>query len=264
MPIEMILYLLKRKRFLIGCLFLSVMLTLSFLQHGPIQQIMFHSDAKGNIIDVPPYPPFSFFVLGTERFGYSLGQMIVQGAKYTIGSILVVTFLRILISLIISAFIYTLKPRYYNWLKTIFEPFSIVPQTIIAYFILANILLAPNTGFHTTLWQRVSFEIFILILIAIPNLTIHLSNELKIVRKESFIEASQTLGAGNVYIFFKHMIPHLYEKWILLFGQQFLQVLQLLTHLGYLGLFFGGSLVQYGTDDPPKSVSNEWSGADRR
>jgi peptide/nickel transport system permease protein len=36
--------------------------------------------------------------------------------------------------------------------------------------------------------------------------------------------------------------------------------LQLLTHLGYLGLFFGGTIVQYNSDDPPKSVSNEWSG----
>jgi peptide/nickel transport system permease protein len=118
----------------------------------------------------------------------------------------------------------------------------------------------PMTGFHTSLRQRVLFELFILVLIAIPNLTMQLSNELRIVRKESFIEASQTLGAGKTYIFYKHMIPHLYEKWILLFGQQFLQVLQLLTHLGYLGLFFGGTIVQYGSDDPPKSVSNEWSG----
>lgn len=156
--------------------------------------------------------------------------------------------------------IYTLKPGFYKIFKIVFEPFSVVPQTVITFFILVSVLWMPETGFHISLWKRVLFELLILVLVAIPNLTLQISNELTIVRKESFIEASQTLGAGNMYIFFKHMIPHLYEKWILLFGQQFLQVLQLLTHLGYLGLFFGGTIVQYNSDDPPKSVSNEWSG----
>jgi peptide/nickel transport system permease protein len=260
MPDKMILYLLKSIRFLIGFLFLALMMVFSFLQHGPIHQIVFRSDAKGNFIDSSPYPPFSVFLLGSDRFGYNLGQMMIQGAKYTIGSIIVVTFMRMLFSLLISTMIYTLKPKYYKVLKTLFEPFSVVPQTIIAFFILASVLWMPMTGFQTSLWQRVLFEFFILVLIAIPNLTMQLFNELRVVRKESFIEASQTLGAGQMYIFFKHMIPHLYEKWILLFGQQFLQVLQLLTHLGYLGLFFGGTIVQYNSDDPSKSVSNEWSG----
>jgi len=259
----MIIYLLKRKRFLISFLFLTILLVWSFLQHGPLEPMKFRTDAKGYVIDAAPYPPFSLFLLGSDKDGYSMGQMVIQGAKYTIGTIIVVTLFRMLISLILSAFIYSLKPKYYHGLRAIFEPFSIVPQTIIAFFILASILLMPMEGFQNPLWQRIVFELFILVVLAIPNLTIQLANEMRIVRKEPFIEASQTLGAGNCFIFIKHMIPQLYEKWILLFGQQFLQVLQLLVHLGYLKLLFGGSIVQYGfggSNDPPKSVSNEWSG----
>lgn len=117
------------------------------------------------------------------------------------------------------------------------------------------------SGFQHPFWQRALFETVILVIIAIPNLTIHLSNEMRMVKQEPFIESSRILGAGNVYIFFKHIVPHLYEKWILLFGQQFLQVLQLLAHLGFLKLFFGGSIVEYGIGSgPPTSASYEWSG----
>ncbi|MDQ0198709.1 peptide ABC transporter permease [Neobacillus ginsengisoli] len=261
----MVLFLLKKKRFLFGFLFLATLLTLSIFNtvnnHGKIEQIRFHTDKKGNLLDAPPYPPFTLFVFGSDKEGFNLGQLIVEGAKYTIGITIVVSILRMLFSLIISGFIYTLRPAFYKLLKTIFEPFSIVPQTIIAYFILYSVLWLPMAGFQHPFWQRALFETTILVIIAIPNLTIHLSNEMRIVKKEPFIEASKTLGAGNGYIFFKHIVVHLHEKWILLFGQQFLQVLQLLAHLGFLKLFFGGSIVEYGLGSgPPTSASHEWAG----
>ncbi|MEH7303398.1 hypothetical protein [Neobacillus drentensis] len=79
------------------------------------------------------------------------------------------------------------------------------------------------------------------------------------VEKEDFIEVSRTLGSSKRYIFFKHIIPHVYEKWIISFGQQFIQTLQLLAHLGFMKLFFGGT--HYPDDDtPPRTISYEWSG----
>jgi peptide/nickel transport system permease protein len=261
----MVVFLLKRKRFIFSVLFLLTLLTASVIHnvvyHGKINQVMFQTDTKGNMLSAPPYPPFKVFLLGSDRNGYSLLDMMIEGAKYTIGITIVVTLCRMLLSLILSAFIYSLKPRIYNGLKVVFEPFSIVPQTIIAFFILKSVLWMSVDGFQHPFWQRALFETFILVIIAIPNLTIHLSNEMRIVEKEPFIEVSKTLGASKPYIFFKHIVPHLYEKWILLFGQQFIQSLQLLAHLGFMKLFFGGTFVSYGIyGDPPKSISYEWSG----
>lgn len=147
----------------------------------------------------------------------------------------------------------------YNGIKTVFEPFSVVPQTIITYFILVSVLYMPLDGFHTPFWKRALFETFILVILAIPNLSLQVANEMRMIEKELFIEASRTLGAGKTRMFFIHIVPHVYEKWILLFGQQFIQSLQLLAHLGFMKLFFGGT--HYGDEDtPPRTISYEWSG----
>ncbi|MBU8918625.1 ABC transporter permease subunit [Bacillus sp. FJAT-29953] len=261
----MVLFLLKKKRFVISVLFLTTLLTLSFLNtivnNGEIELFRFIYDDNGNLKAAPPHPPFTVFITGTDIFGYNLGQMMIEGAKWTIGITFIVTSLRLLFSLVLSAFIYPLKPRIYDTIKVIFEPFSVVPQTIIAYFILHSVLWEPVDGFSTLFWQRALFETFILVIIAIPNLTVHLSSEMRLVEKEEFIEAAKTMGGSKVYLFFKHIVPHVYEKWILLFGQQFIQVLQLLAHLGFMSLFFGGTDVPYGDlDTPPLSLSYEWSG----
>ncbi|WP_195891938.1 ABC transporter permease subunit [Neobacillus dielmonensis] len=223
---------------------------------------MIQTDEQGKILDKPPYPPFSVYLLGSDIYGYDLGHKMVEGAKWTIGVVLVVTFFRMLLSLIFSFCVYSLPSPIYKSMKMIFEPFSVVPQTIIAYFILYSVLWMPIDGFANPFWQRALFETLILVMIAIPNLTIHISEEIRMVVKEEFIEASKVLGSGKTHIFFKHIVPHVYEKWILLFGQQFIQALQLLAHLGFMLLFFGGTYVPYGApkEEAPHSVSYEWSG----
>lgn len=262
----MLLYLVKKKRFLFGALFILTLFTWSILHtavfHDELRQVRFRLDDSANVLNRAPYPPFTEFLLGTDINGYDLLMKMVIGAKWTIGITLAVVIFRMVISIIFSSFVYSLPNRLYNGLKTVFEPFTVVPQTIIAYFILHSVLWMPIAGFTSPFWQRALFETCILAVIAIPNVTIHLSAEMRLVQKESFIEASRILGAGKVHLFFKHIVPHVYDKWILLFGQQFIQTLQLLAHLGFMKLFFGGTFVPYGAPGPedPSSVSYEWSG----
>lgn len=256
----MLLFLVKRKKFWFGFLFLVTLLILSLFHTGGIKQIPFHTDAKGTLLDAPPYPPFKVFWLGSAKFGYSLGDMIVVGAKFTIGISILITLFRMLLALILSYFVYSLPSFLYKGIKMIFEPFSLVPQTIIAFFILYSVLWMPSIGFQHPFWQRALFETVILTFLALPNLTIHLSDEMRLVEHEDFIMVSKTLGGQKRHVFFTHLVPHLYENWILLLGQQFIQVLQLLAHLGFMKLFFGGSLVDYSGGDAPRTVSYEWSG----
>jgi peptide/nickel transport system permease protein len=259
----MLIFLLKRKRFVISSIFLLTLFTWSilnsFIDGGEIKQVKFHTDAKGEILDAPPYPPLTEFFLGSDRYGYDLGHIMIIGAKWTIGITIIIVIFRMLFSIILGSFIYAFNHRIFNGIKTVFEPFSVVPQTIIAFFILVSVLYMPLDGFHTPFWKRALFEIFILVILAIPNLSLQVANEMRMVQKELFIEAAETLGAGKISIFVKHIVPHVYEKWILLFGQQFIQVLQLLAHLGFMKLFFGGT--HYGDDEtPPRTISYEWSG----
>ncbi|USK35842.1 ABC transporter permease subunit [Bacillus sp. F19] len=261
----MFLFLIKKKRFLFSFLFLFTLLTFSagnsIFNEGNIQQIRYIKDADGGIILAPPYPPFTVFLLGSDRFGFDLLHMMVEGAKYTIGLTLLITLLRMLLSLVVSYFAYSLKPFLYKTFQSLVEPFSIVPQTLLAFFILFSVLWMQVNGFAHSFFERAAFEVIILSVLAIPTLSMQLSNEIRAVHSEPFVEASKVLGGRKMHVFVKHIVPQLYERWILLFGQQFLQVLMLLAHLGVFKLFFGGTSVSFGLmSDPPRTLSYEWSG----
>ncbi|WP_051865601.1 hypothetical protein [Metabacillus indicus] len=261
----MIVQLLKKKRFLISFLFLSALLLLSIgntlINDGEIQQIRYVKDSDGGVKHAPPYAPLEVFLLGSDRFGFDLLHMIVEGAKYTIGMTILIALLRMICSLIFSYFICSMKPFFFKLIKTLSEPFSVVPQTIFAFFLLHSVLWMPPEGFQSTMFERVAFHTAVLVLIAVPSLSMQLSGEIRMTLDESFIEASKTLGGRKSHLFMKHIIPVLYERWMLLFGQQLIQVLLLLAHLGVFKLFFGGTVVSYGMGgDPPRTFSYEWSG----
>ncbi|CAM3672326.1 ABC transporter permease subunit [Mesobacillus zeae] len=102
----------------------------------------------------------------------------------------------------------------------------------------------------------------LLVLIAVPPLSIQLREQKRRIWDKGFVEAALILGGGKNHIYVKHILPQLYEEWVLIFGQQLLQVLTLLVHLGVLEILFGGTVIGFGLDsgNEPTSVSHEWSG----
>lgn len=254
--------LLKTKKFIFGAGFLIILLSLSVLNtvvnDGKIRQIPYVYNEDGSLEKAPPYPPFDVFLFGSDMYGYDMLHTVIEGAKYSIGIVLVVALLRMILSIVLSYFLFRVPDRIFNWIKAVSEPLSFFPQTLITYFLLATVVMYTIHGFHHPLWVRVVYEFIILILIALPALTVQLIQQKRRVWKEEFIESAITLGGSKRHIYFKHVLPQLYEEWILMFGQQFLQVLALLVHLGVMIILFGGTII--GDDGPPSSVTHEWSG----
>ncbi|MBT2678900.1 peptide ABC transporter permease [Bacillus sp. ISL-35] len=253
--------LLKTKKFIFGVSFLSIILVLSILNtvlnDGKIRQVQFVYNEDGTLEKAPPYPPLDVFLLGSDMYGYDMLHTVIEGAKYSIGIVLIVAFLRMLLSIVLSYFLFRVPERIFNLLKAIAEPLSFFPQTLIAYFLLATVVMYTINGFHHPLWVRVVYEFIILVVIALPSLTVQLIEQKRSVWREEFIESAITLGGSKRHIYFKHILPQLYEEWILMFSQQFLQVLTLLVHLGVMLVLFGGTIMGEG---PPSSVTHEWSG----
>ncbi|WP_144477968.1 peptide ABC transporter permease [Cytobacillus oceanisediminis] len=253
--------LLKTKKFIFGVSFLTILLVLSILNtvvnDGKIRQVPFVYNEDGSLDEAPPYPPFDVFVLGSDMYGYDMLHTVIEGAKYSIGIVLIVAFLRMVLSVVLSYFLFRVPERIFKLLKAIAEPLSFFPQTLIAYFLLATVVMYTINGFNHPLWVRVVYEFIILVLIALPALTVQLIEQKRRIWKEEFIESAITLGGSKRHIYFKHILPQLYEEWILMFGQQFLQVLTLLVHLGVMLVLFGGTILGEG---PPSSVTHEWSG----
>lgn len=256
----------KMKKFLIGTSFLLILMALSLantiFNESKIRQIPFIYGKNGELEKVPPYPLFDVFPLGSDMYGYDLLHTVIEGAKFTIGITLIVTVFRLLLPILVSYFLFRLPEGIFKWVKRLGEPLSFFPQTLIAYFMLRSVIMYTFEGFHHPFWIRALYEMVILVVVAVPALTIQLADQKRMVWNEEFVQAALTLGGSKRHVYFKHILPQLYEEWILIFGQQFLQVLTLLVHLGVLKVLFGGTILGFGFGggDPPSSVTHEWSG----
>ncbi|WP_369902007.1 ABC transporter permease subunit [Bacillus manliponensis] len=131
-------------------------------------------------------------------------------------------------------------------------------MTLIAFFMLETVLMFGNGEIPPPFYQRVSFQMMILIVLALPTLSFYLSNETKKLLSEEFMHAARTLGGSKWHLIKRHLFPNLRPLFLIVFMQQFVQALILFLHLGILELFFGGTIVFSGGE--VESVSSEWSG----
>jgi peptide/nickel transport system permease protein len=201
--------------------------------------------------------------------GYDISLKVLQGAKYTLLSVIVIGFLRVIAGLIVAIpFAFYLPERVRNGLEQLLNSFYFIPLTIISVFILSPVLIEQlklpekKEYFLYSFTERVGIEIFILTILVVPLLSSLIGNLLISTLKEDFIEGAKVLGASRWRVFRKHVMPHLLPKLVIVWCQQCVQVLIIFAHLGYFKLFFGGTDIDYNPmmADPPTSISNEWSG----
>jgi peptide/nickel transport system permease protein len=135
----------KYRKTIFGCSFLLGILLISLLYplYGPadFDKVYFLYDEKGDLVGVPPIPPSSFYLLGTDRNGSSMLLMILYGAKFTILIALCVTLFRILIGGILGI-IFSL------WLKPLL---LVVKDYLMVYKLIPPIIIT------IVLMNRVSF-----------------------------------------------------------------------------------------------------------
>ncbi|CAM4193439.1 peptide ABC transporter permease [Bacillus manliponensis] len=260
----MIKYVIKEKTFLIGFSFIFVLLAASIgntlFNDGKIRQVpIMYQD--GEVVGAPPFPPSFQFLLGTDEAGYDLLHVIVQGAKFTIGLSACIAIKQVVCAVVVGVGIGTFLKRWSSKLESFFDSFTIVPLTIIAYFLLINVLTMPMKGFQQPFYQRALFEMFILTILAVPTTAFYVVNEVKKLFTKEFVEAASVLGGSKLHLVRKHIFPYLLPSLLILLVQQFNKVLLVLAHLGVLKMFFGGTVIDYSPQqEPPKTLSFEWSG----
>ena len=112
----------------------------------------------------------SLFLLGTDMKGYDLLHRVVDGAKWTIGISLLIAFLRTFIGLAIGLFFAFYVRKSFKTLEALFDCFTVVPMTLIGYFILDTVLRFQNGSPAPSFFERASFEIVVLVILALPFL----------------------------------------------------------------------------------------------
>ena len=259
----MIKGLVRNKTFLIGFSFVSILLVLSMantlFNDGNIRTVSVIMDDNANLVDAPPYEPFTHgFIAGSDSGGKDLLHMVIHGAKFTIGIAFIIAVLRILFSMVFGAVLGVYFQKYIRWFEKIFDPITVIPLTLVAFMVLYRVMVYDGMGSPFSFWERAMFEIAILTFYAVPTLTIYQANEIKKLHQEDFMEAALVLGGSKWHKLRVHILPHLKENLFIILMQQYIQVLVVLAHLGVLGIFFGGTFMD--SDGKAYSVSYEWSG----
>ncbi|MFD1735128.1 ABC transporter permease [Bacillus salitolerans] len=262
----MIKRLLTQPLFLIGFLVIVGLVLSSFLYtaiyHNEIPQDRYLYDDNGRIVDSSPLSPSKEIWFGTDRDGFHMLHKVIIGAKFTILAALGIAFLRVLVAIPIGMILSSYLTKSRKYINGFVDSFHYIPLSLIAYYILYPVLWMGPAGYQHTLTERVVIEVVVLTVLTLPILSVLIGNEGSFIMKKDYIISAQTLGASRWHIIRKHILPSMKEKFMIMFGQQVVQVLLIFSHLGLLKLFFGGTVVSYDPlfRDPPSSSTLEWSG----
>ncbi|MGG0186751.1 ABC transporter permease [Bacillus rhizoplanae] len=253
-------YMKRDKRFWVSVSFIVILVLLSvgntLFNDGNIRKVSIQFDKDGTP-EVPPFPPSFQFWLGTDDKGFDLLNLVIEGAKWTIGVSVFIALLRIAFGICFGVFLGTYIKRGFTKLEAFFDSFTIIPMVMIADLLLRYAIPFHNGEATSTFFERASFEIILLTALAVPTISLYIANEIRKLLTEEFIDAARILGGSKRHIIMKHVFPHLYSTFMIVFMQQFVQTLIILLHLGLLGLFFGGTVIFYEGVD---SYTHEWSG----
>ncbi|HDR7516482.1 ABC transporter permease subunit [Bacillus mobilis] len=247
-------------RFWVGITFLSVLMIVSIgytvFFDGNIRELTMMYNEKGEL-EAAPFSPSSKFWFGSDVKGRDLVQLIIEGAKWTVGASIIIAILRVIVGGGIGLLLGMYGKRSFPVISSFFDPFSIVPMVMISYFMLNEVLTFDSGAEVVPLHLRVAFQIIVLVCLAVPTVMLYVAQEVKRIKKEEFMLAATVLGGSKWHRLKRHIWPHMLPSFLLLVAQQFVSVLLLLLHLGLLKLFFGGTIL-FGLD--ADSVTKEWTG----
>ncbi len=257
----------KNWKFALGSLFFIITIGYSVYYSvttdNHVDQVRLHYAEDGvTLISKMPHAPTEPFLLGSDRRGFDLFDQIVIGAKYTLVFALLIALLRVMGGLLFGIiYAFHLKPRVQHWLGKMIDSIHFLPLSLVAYILLAPILMPTMAGYTYSFTERILLEIVILTILVVPLTTVLLGKEIKRVLDYEFIASAKILGGSRFHLFWRHILPHLGPRLTILFGTQFIQVLLIFIHLGVFDFFFGGTEISFFPGgDPPSSITYEWSG----
>ena len=257
----------KSKRLWAGIFFFISLLIGSFIYTIYGDQTITASDLlmydeKGEIVGKAPFSPFEKPPFGSDSSGVSLGEKVLDGAKYTLIIVFVTVTMQMFISSIIGLILALFVPGLSTGIRKCFAVFYYIPP-IIWVFVFSLPLFTSIELFEGNMIKAVFYQMLVLVVVFLPTLSIYLCEEVRLFLKKDYIISAKVLGASKWHLIRKHVFPYMKRKLVLLFIQQSSQLMMLLVQMGFFSLIIGGRIESYDSiTDTTKitSLSNEWSG----
>lgn len=179
----------------------------------------------------PPLEPSEEYPLGTDEYGNDILSMMLYGARNTLIAAAFIAMARIILGVIFGA--------YAGWNEGSLGDRGIMGAigviAAIPALILGMILIYA-------LDIRRGLPVFIIALTVIgwTEIAQYIRGEFLVLRKRSFIEGAHAVGATNIAIAVRHVLPNLLPTLLVITFLEVAAVLLLFGELGFVGVYIGG------------------------
>lgn len=198
-------------RFWFGVVFFSVLMIISIgntlLFDGNIRELTMMYNEKGEL-EAAPFSPSSKFWFGSDEKGRDLFQLIIEGAKWTVGASVIIAILRVIVGGGIGLLLGMYSKRSFPVISSFFDPFSIVPMVMVSLFVLKEVLVFENGTVPEPFHLRVIFQMVILTCLAVPTIMLYTAQEVRRIKGEEFMMAATVLGGSKWHRMKNHVWPH--------------------------------------------------------
>jgi ABC-type dipeptide/oligopeptide/nickel transport system permease subunit len=228
-----------------GVVFVSFLLFLSvfgpFLAPHSLTETLETNYTDGTIF-APPLEPFKSadYPLGTDKWGYDLSTMVLNGIRHTLFISLAVTLIKMTFGTIIGIYVGTWK-KTPGWIESFENSWSYVPMFLILYFFFNTI----NFGYYLETSTLIFYFIMVTSIISMQSIVSSVRKKTSEISKSVFIEAARTLGASRHRIIWKHIFPQLKESLLVMFILEIVYVITIMGQLALMNIFIGGTIVRY-------------------
>ncbi len=252
---------LKHRNFKIGAAILILLFAVSwFTEPMPESNEPLIFDKNGKFVAAPPAPPSLTFPLGTDLGARSMVNLVLVGVKYTLGALIGITFVRIFAGILLALLTTLWYPGLKRYFSAFFWPFRYIPPLLTGI-----ILIIPVAAMPLGISAKVilEYQILVLMMVGLPGVYYFILDMMEEIEKQPYVLSSTLMGASKFHTLVRHVWPNIKPHLLLLFTQQILSVLQLLTFLGIFSLYLGGPHPTALTNEPRliyRTISNELAG----
>jgi len=150
----------------------------------------------------PPTSAGQLFLLGTDRFGRDLWSRILYGGRVALGMGPLVVLISFAFGILMGGLSGFYGGMTDTWIQRLVEVAMSLPR--LALLLALSATLPPELPPQTRFWGIV----FILVLVGWAPLARVLRGQVLALREEEFVQASQALGAGDLRVIFRHILPN--------------------------------------------------------
>ncbi|MBN1310408.1 MAG: ABC transporter permease [Anaerolineae bacterium] len=228
--------------FLVGGLVFIAIAGQSIAPHDPMENFYIIEAENGEFI-TPPFAPGQVpgFPLGSDFDGRDILSRLLVGVRPTLILVTLVVFTRMIVGVVLG-----FAEGWYAGL-----PGDIIGHLTKIALSIPILIVALMVIYILELQMEAWVFIIALTITGWGQVARIIAERVRLVRGETYIEAARALGAGNLRILWKHVVPQVRTLILVTLSFEMGAVLLQMAELGFLGMFLGGGAIRLIPD--PKS-----------